>query len=381
MRPVVLLVSTASVWLGTARMVRGLTRAGFDVVLFAPEGSLAAHSRYVTRKQLLPRDASPGIWLLALSQVVAAHDPTLVVPCDEMALRLLFTLVLSPPPALPEATRLKLDALIRHSLGDPAHYLATVDKLLLPSAAAGAGIAMPASALVEKISDAQDFAATQGYPIVLKRRYGFAGEGVRVVAAASELAEAITRLSSPDQLDLGQPSGRQVLAQAFINGPYHSQALVAWQGTPLASFGWERFVATQAIKGQTAVIRLIDSPATRAAAETVGRAFGINGFFNVQFVLDAGGTPLMLEVNRRLVTHTHFGERAGVDLPGALLAQMTGAPALATAVAPRGPDTIAVFPREWLRDPQSAYLRHGPVDVPWDEPELIEAMLALRRVS
>jgi hypothetical protein len=33
------------------------------------------------------------------------------------------------------------------------------------------------------------------------------------------------------------------------------------------------------------------------------------------------------------------------------------------------------FPQEWLRDPQSHWLRENPVDVPWDDPELIEAML------
>jgi hypothetical protein len=36
------------------------------------------------------------------------------------------------------------------------------------------------------------------------------------------------------------------------------------------------------------------------------------------------------------------------------------------------------FPQEWLRDPESSYLRDYPVDVPWDEPELIKAMLAMR---
>ena len=36
------------------------------------------------------------------------------------------------------------------------------------------------------------------------------------------------------------------------------------------------------------------------------------------------------------------------------------------------------FPQEWLRDPNSRYLRDYPVDVPWEDPELIEAMLALR---
>jgi hypothetical protein len=40
--------------------------------------------------------------------------------------------------------------------------------------------------------------------------------------------------------------------------------------------------------------------------------------------------------------------------------------------------TVVVFPREWLRDPHSHHLAGFPVDVPWDEPELINAMLALR---
>jgi hypothetical protein len=35
------------------------------------------------------------------------------------------------------------------------------------------------------------------------------------------------------------------------------------------------------------------------------------------------------------------------------------------------------FPQEWLRDPESKWLRDYPVDVPWDEPELFEAMLDL----
>ena len=34
------------------------------------------------------------------------------------------------------------------------------------------------------------------------------------------------------------------------------------------------------------------------------------------------------------------------------------------------------FPQEWLRDPNSRYLREYPVDVPWDEPELLKAMFA-----
>jgi hypothetical protein len=44
-----------------------------------------------------------------------------------------------------------------------------------------------------------------------------------------------------------------------------------------------------------------------------------------------------------------------------------------------GEERIGVsFPQEWLRDPDSPWLRDYPVDLPWEEPELIEAMIAWR---
>lgn len=38
----------------------------------------------------------------------------------------------------------------------------------------------------------------------------------------------------------------------------------------------------------------------------------------------------------------------------------------------------ATFERslEWTRDPASRYLREYPVDAPWDEPDLVEAIVA-----
>ncbi len=53
-------------------------------------------------------------------------------------------------------------------------------------------------------------------------------------------------------------------------------------------------------------------------------------------------------------------------------------PATRAGFNPRENHISVHFPQEWLRDPGSAWLRSHPVDVPWDEPELIEAMLALR---
>ena len=42
-------------------------------------------------------------------------------------------------------------------------------------------------------------------------------------------------------------------------------------------------------------------------------------------------------------------------------------------------DTIALFPHEWIRDPQSSFLYSAYHDVPWQEPRLIEACIRSSR--
>ncbi|MEP6998736.1 MAG: ATP-grasp domain-containing protein [Betaproteobacteria bacterium] len=374
-----LMVSTASQWLGPARMARALAKAGCEVSLLAPADSLAAKSRYVAKRHVLAGNAIPMEWLQSLNEAVDDSAPSLLVPCDEMAIRLLFALVLEPPLDLPSATRLRLDALIRTSLGDPAFYQTSIDKTLLPPAAEALGIRVPPYALVDGIDEAIACATALGYPLVLKRRFGFAGEGVAIVGDADDLVRQGQALLSPDQLDLGERRTRQLLVQSFIPGAYHSQVIAVWQGTPLAGFAWDRQVATLPCKGQTSVLRFVHSPETQAHAETLCKAFGISGFCNVQFVLDDNGRAHLLEINRRIVTHMHMGERVGADLAAAIAGQLRGLPP-APRAAPRsapGP-SVAIFPREWLRDPRSRWLSNCPVDIPWDDPALLKAMLAMR---
>jgi biotin carboxylase len=198
-----------------------------------------------------------------------------------------------------------------------------------------------------------------------------------VVTDAVDLVRQGQALLSPDQLDLGQRHARQLLVQSFIRGAYHSQAITAWQGKPLARFAWERQVATLPYKGQTSVLRFVRSPETAAYTETLCEAFGISGFCNAQFVLDEDGRAYLLELNRRIVTHMHMGERVGADLAAAIARQLRGLPPALHAESPLevGP-SVAIFPREWLRDPRSRWLRECASDLPWDDPALIKAMLA-----
>lgn len=376
----VLLVSTATRWLGTARMPRILAKAGFEVALLAPRDSLGVKSRYVARTGFLSDTATPMEWLMSFVALVAQLSPRFVIPCDEMAVRLLFTVVLEPPAGLSAEMRSRLGVLIRESVGDPAFYLTSIDKTLLPAAAEALGVRVPAFTVATRVADAEAFAEDRGYPIVLKRRFGFAGQGVAIVADRHELGRAFTRLVVPDQLDLGAENVPSVLAQSFVRGAHYSEAMVSWEGVRLAGFTWERYHATAPVKGQTAALRFVRSAECEGFSETLCRGFGINGFSNLQYLIDAEtGRAHLLEVNRRIVTHTHMGERVGVDLATALFDRLAdrqqSIPHHPTDLANR---IVTVFPREWLFDPDSPFLRDFPVDAPWDDPQLLEAMFAMR---
>jgi hypothetical protein len=106
----------------------------------------------------------------------------------------------------------------------------------------------------------------------------------------------------------------------------------------------------------------------------------MTGLFASEFVVHRDtGNAYLPEINRRLTPGIHVGTRVNVDLCAALYSAAHGTALTTRREMDPGDEWVNVhFPQEWLRDPASHYLRDYPVDVPWDEPELIEAMLAMR---
>ena len=380
-------------------MPRSLARAGFEVSLLAPRGSLALHSRFVARASVLRDESTPMQWLLSLVAMIAEIEPALVVPCDEVAIRLLVELVRHPPRNLGGDSGARITRLVRESLGNPDHYETSIDKTVLPSAARALGVPVPTYALAETVDEAVARADAIGYPVVLKRRYGFASQGVRILQRPDQLREAADVLLNPTQLDLGVRRAPTLLVQGFVEGPMLSQTMVAWDGVPLAGFARRREIAFPAGLGASAVVRVQKIPAIREFTIDRGgirigeliarrvsstlrlcRAFGMSGLFSVQFIEPStGAPPVLLEINRRIVTFMHTDEYGGVDLCGALFQRLAGLPqTLPFDMEDDANQVIVSFPREWLRDPESAWLRNHPSDVPWDDPGVFAAMIALR---
>ena len=377
----VLLVSTATRAYGTARIPRALAKAGFEVTLLTPRNALAEASRFVTRVAYLADRTTPLAWIHAVAATVRAVSPAQIMPCDDMSFRLLAMLAVSPPPQMQPALQAELAALVRASLGDPLFYRASVDKTLLPAAAARVDVVVPASSVVDSKETAIDFAAAHGYPVVVKRPFTTAGEGVRIVTNASELAAAIGDLATPKLDDLEPDASRRVLVQKHIDGHICYENVAAWQGRTLAGYGGDALQTHGNVMAPGTVIRFRHAPELLAFSERLVQAFGMNGLFTSEYVIErTTGQPYLIEIHRRISPSTHFGSVMNVDLCAALRAAMHGQPLPTRAgLDPNEEHIFVPFPAEWLRDARSRWLRDHPVDVPWDDPELLEAMLALRR--
>jgi predicted ATP-grasp superfamily ATP-dependent carboligase len=358
-------------------MPRALTRAGFEVALLTPRNSLAEKSRYVSKVGYLPDNANMHQWLHAFAATVKATQPRLVVPCDDAAFRLLQRLAESPPQGFAPAA--ELAALIRHSLGDPAGYRSSVEKTLLPPAAAGLGVRVPAFVVETGMHAARIFAEARGYPVVVKRDHSSAAEGVRICGDEAALASAFSELLRPHPTDFAG-TGRRLLVQEHIAGSIKNYAISAWEGRVLASYAALKVEMNPPRSGPSTVTLYHRDDAVREMAEAIVGGLHVSGFLSLECVMSrTDGLPYLLEINRRLVPGGHRGSDFGVDHCAALHCALHGLPQQTRSTLDPGEEHLSVhFPQEWLRDPGSEWLRDNPVDVPWDDPELIEAMLAMR---
>jgi len=178
---------------------------------------------------------------------------------------------------------------------------------------------------------------------------------------------------------LKRAGAAQVLVQAYVVGPLIVYPAVAWNGVLLVGYAQTRLAAEADSAGVPVVNRCYASPELRAFAVKLVAGFGINGFFAPEFIEDArSGQAYLLGINRRIVSGAHRGAAMNADHWAALNAALQGSASPTRSDLDSGEEHVAAdFPQEWLRDPQSRWLREYPADVPWDDPKLVEAMMAL----
>ena len=368
-RPRVLLVATASDWLGTARAPEAFAAAGFEPWLFAPQDSFARFSRHTTGHYLLDARASLDTQAATIATGFHRLAPVLLVPCDDAAYDLLRHVHTAALADAPSDVRTALRSLVETSLGDPAGYADSVDKLRFAIRAHEIGIAAPRSIVCAGVDDARLFAQEIGFPVVLKRSFSFGGHGVAVCSDAGELGHHFARLAG------SAPAAKPLLVQAHVEGATWYTTALAWRGEILCCQAVERIERLP--RGPSTVARWQHDDAMVDATARLVRAFGISGLVAVEFI-KSGDVASVIEINRRVTPGLHRAPTIGLDYLGRWADALAGRPQRLRGQLDAGASHTAVnFPMEWMRDPGSAYLIYHPPDAPVGDPRLLAALLDL----
>ncbi|MGA8728738.1 MAG: ATP-grasp domain-containing protein [Terracidiphilus sp.] len=165
---------------------------------------------------------------------------------------------------------------------------------------------------------------------------------------------------------------RKIIVQSYVHGRPANCTVFSWKGRVLALIGVE-VVRSDGATGPASIVRIVDNPEMRFAAERIASRLGLSGFFGLDFMVENGsGAAHLIEMNPRLAPPCYLRLGKGSDLPGALWAQLAAQP------IPEHPpvtqnDMIAYLPQALKGNDD--ILSQCYQDIPQNEPELIKELL------
>jgi hypothetical protein len=197
---------------------------------------------------------------------------------------------------------------LRGTVADPRCRLAAsvdpavlVDKSVQAAVARSAGVGTPETFPLPY--DGQ-------FPVVVKTPRGSGGSGVRIVGDAAELVSALGTLSTRTE------------GEVFLQG-FHALELsvggVALDGALLALAVYRGTKHPDDPTGPSASIVAVDDPRAVASTQRFVGALGFTGFFNINWVLDDDGEPLLIDFNPRVYGSWVLGQELGAGLLEAYL--------------------------------------------------------------
>lgn len=347
------LLFTTMRWPFAAQLAGAFAALGARVEALCPAGSLLALSRHIGTRH----SYDPLAPMKALARAETASRPVLIIPCDDPAAELL--------------------ARFR---GLPA-----VRRIAFLAAAAKAGAPV---AETMQVTDRLDGAIARfGLPLVLKLDPSWGGAGVAIARDKAEADAALARFRRPPRLvDLVRwirlkeahfltfalyPARGEISAQRFVSGTPATTAMACWQGEMVAAHHFDVLMTGGDATSPASVVVRRDCPAMEDSARRVAKALHLSGLYGLDYMRDSGGAVHLLEMNARATPTSHLALTH--DLPAALLTA-AGFPVQRRPAVTESRE-IALFPREWRRDPASPWLARAYHDVPWDEPRVLDASL------
>jgi hypothetical protein len=378
MKPTALLL-TAYRWASSARIGMSFAEAGWNVEALCPPGHVFESTRSVARLHRLHFFAIP----YCVRRATDRSKADLLVPCDDLVAGQLRRM------GTTESTA-EFQALVNRSLGDASSYRDLESRSRIAALAKEHGVATPETEVVGSAGDLEAWIERNEFPFVLKVDGTSGGYGVRIVSTPGEARATFSAISIP--IDFPRALKRALVdrdntylmaslkrrrpvvnAQRFITGEEITCTCACWQGRLLACIVL-RVLKTNGRVGSASVVQVHENPKVLQSVEGMIGRLKSSGIYGFDFIVDqASGQPHLLEINPRATPTTHLRTSAG-SLACALKAVLVGGGDQPEPLYVNG-DTIALFPQERLRDPESDFLRSACDDIPRNEPGFVQACL------
>lgn len=381
------LLTDTSWWPLSSRLAIALTKAGCAVSAVYPADGHPLTKTSVIRQRFSYRPTDPAGSVRAAIENV---EPDLIIPCDDRAVRHLHQLHASAGGGHAQGSKLK--ELVEKSLGSSESYAVVSSRYRLLQVAREEGIPIPETRV---IAESRDLMSCQGLklPWVLKADGTWGGHGVKIAHNPRQAQQYLADLSRPlssvrylkrllvDRDPFWLETWRQqkradVVAQSYVEGRPANSVMFCWKGEVLADTGVE-VVNAQGATGPATIVRVVESPQMRFAAQRLASRLSLSGLFGLDFMIEEEtGNFYLIEMNPRCTPLSHLRLGPGRDLISAIAAQVAGSPLSDTQPVTQK-ETIAYFPQAWHRDPKSQLLQSSYHDVPWEEPELVLDLLRI----
>ena len=379
-----ILLATTGQLPSTARLAMELQDAGAVVSLISPRNhpgrALGFLSHRAIYRALAPRRC--------LEAALLRLRPDMVIPCDERTVRDLHAICR-------QTQDQDVKRLIERSTAPATGFSTITSRAALLSLADSHGVRVPPSRSLPDVEALNDWTNKNPAPFVLKADGSWAGFGVRIISNAETAKDAFARMIQPVSARLAfresllegshfhirswlRRERPAISVQGYVDGWPANIGVACWQGEVLAAVCAES-VATTSATGPSTVARIIANSEMIDAARRVVKALHLSGMIGFDFMIEAAtGIAYLIEMNPRNtpICALRLGPRR--DLAEALVARIASRPERERP--PRTErDIVVFFPDTWREDPASEFLRSGYHDVPWEQPDLVRALMLPER--
>lgn len=367
---------------GPARLPEPMSKADVEVAVLCPTDNPLSQSSFASRHYSLDKLQSWRTFGLAFGKAMTDWKPDLVVPCDEMVVAMLHYFLKRPRLAARYLDARQLSTL-RYSIGNIDRLDAMLLKHQTRLLAESLGLAVPRSQLVKSHVEAQNVAASFGFPVFLKSSFSWAGQGSsrcdnseQVRTVFESLRPKTSWVKTAAKCVLARdwyPSESDIEVQKAIAGESVMYSVAALGGKMLGGLFASR-VAKVSANGPSTTVAIGEHPECRWMVEKMIAAMGASGFLAFDFMkCQSTGKVFLLECNPRPNQILHLGHRVGSDLCQALADGLHGRSQ--PARSPTSGAVVPLFPQTWLHDELSALADVSTLDVPKNDPKLLDIML------